>query len=395
MKVLDFSTLLPGPYATMLFSDLGADVLRVCAPTATTAPIKSTVLKDADGMMADDAYLGRNKKSIVLDLKQPEAVEVIYRLVAEYDIVLEQFRPGVMDKLGIGYKTLREKNPAVIFCSLTGYGQTGPNRLRAGHDINYLARSGSMAVSGSREGGPVLTSYQIADVAAGSMNAVAGILAAVIHRYKTGEGQFVDISMLDGLIPMLVFPVASYLGAKSQGEETMPEAQGGLLNGGSLYGFYKTKDGRFLSVGSLETKFFRSFCQIIGRPDLFAGGVYPPEAAKVRVEVSAIIEGKTLAEWSDIFEPADACVEPVMNLAEMAADEHILAREMIVAVPVAGKPGKTVLQAGNAVKLSGCPAQYRHTAYKEGAQSMEIMEKLGYAKEEIEKMAKKGVFGSY
>lgn len=393
LKILDFSTLLPGPYATMVLADLGAEVLRVCAPTASKAPLKSVVLKNAGGILADEAYLGRNKKSIMLDLKQPEAVATVYRLVQEYDIVLDQFRPGVMDKLGVGYQTLREKNPAVIFCGLTGYGQDGPYRLRAGHDINYLARSGGMSVSGGRDSGPTLTNYQIGDVAAGSMNAVAGILAAVIYRQRTGEGQFVDIAMLDGLFSLLVFPGASYLGGYGQGEEEEPQAAGGLLNGGSLYGFYKTLDGRFLSVGALEPKFFETFCQGIGWPELAQEGIQPENLENVRTRVSALVAGKSLIEWQAVFKDEDACVEPVMTLPEVARDRQIAAREMLVNVPVAGQAGATVLQAANAIKLSLCPAEYEHIGCVPGTHTRQVMEGLGYTENQINELAQKGVFG--
>lgn len=201
LKILDFSTLLPGPFATTMLADLGAEVLKISGPGKPDIVLDYPPFIEGTDVSANQAWLGRNKKTMLLNLKKPEAVDIVKKLIMEYDIVMEQFRPGVMEKLGLGYEALAEINPHLIYCSLTGYGQTGPLSHRAGHDINYLARSGNMAQAGRTETGPVLTNMQVADVAVGSMNSVIGILAAVQYRNRTGKGQRVDIAMLDGLIP--------------------------------------------------------------------------------------------------------------------------------------------------------------------------------------------------
>ncbi|MAE22591.1 MAG: carnitine dehydratase, partial [Pseudomonas sp.] len=195
LKILDFSTLLPGPFASLLLADMGAEVLRVESPTRMDL---IRVLPPHDGgASTSHAYLNRNKRSIALDLKRPEAVEVVKRLVSEYDIVLEQFRPGVMDKLGVGYAALKAINPRLIYVSITGYGQSGPYRDRAGHDINYLALAGIASYTGRRDSGPLPLGVQLADLAGGSLHGVIGLLAAVVQRQATGVGQQVDVSITD------------------------------------------------------------------------------------------------------------------------------------------------------------------------------------------------------
>ncbi|MGB5060172.1 MAG: CaiB/BaiF CoA-transferase family protein, partial [Candidatus Promineifilaceae bacterium] len=270
LKILDFSTLLPGPFATMLLADMGADVVRVEAPHR---PDMVRLMPPFDGDISGwHGVLNRNKRSIALDLKKPEAVEIIKQLVAAngggYDIVLEQFRPGVMARLGLGYDDLKAVNPGLIYCAITGYGQTGPYKDRAGHDNNYLALSGLMSHSGRRESGPPPLGAQIADVGGGSLGAVMGILTAVIHRHTTGQGQLVDVSMLDMAVAWQAHIASHYL----VGDDP-PQREGWMLNGGSFYDYYQTQDGRYLSVGSLEPKFWQGFCQAIGRSDLIGRGL--------------------------------------------------------------------------------------------------------------------------
>ena len=233
LKILDFSTLLPGPYATMMLADMGAEVLKISMRGKTDIALDYPPYLEQDpALSANQAWLNRNKKTMFLNLKKPEAKEIIKKLLSSYDIIMEQNRPGTMDRLGLGYETLREINPRLIYCSLTGYGQTGPMRLRAGHDINYLARSGNMGCAGRRADGPSLTNIQIADVAAGAMNCVVAILAAVQYRNTTGKGQHLDVAMMDGLLP---FTSMDGTGCLAGGPE--PQREGCRLNGGSAYDF--------------------------------------------------------------------------------------------------------------------------------------------------------------
>ena len=381
LKILDFSTLLPGPYATMMLADLGAEVLKVSGKDKYDLVVHWPPMLEGTDTTAAAAWLGRNKKTIFLNLKKASAVEAVKKLILEYDIVLEQFRPGVMAKLGLDYETLHKINPRLIYCSLTGYGQTGPLKQRAGHDINYLSRSGVMASAGRKATGPVLTNMQIADMAVGSMNTVVSILAAVHHRDRTGEGQYLDVSMMDGMVAFNSMDGACYLGGAAA-----PQREGQMLNGGGIYDFYETADGEYMSVGSLEPKFFAQLCQALGCPEWADGKVLKEDTALVKETFRARFKQKTQAEWTEIFAGYDACVEPVLSLEEAAEDEHINARGLVPEVPLPQAPGKTVRQLGCPIKLSACPAEYRHAGYPEGWHTEEVLSALGYTKEEITDM---------
>jgi len=388
LKILDFSTLLPGPYATLMLADLGAEVLKISSGSKPDIVAQYPPILEGTKLSANQAWLGRSKKTMFLNLKTPEAVTVVKRLISEYDILMEQFRPGVMDKLGLGYEALREINPRLIYCSLTGYGQTGPMKSSAGHDINYLARSGNMSCAGRRETGPVLTDIQIADIAVGSLNSVVGILAAVHYRHVTGKGQFVDVAMYDGLIPFTAMDGTAFL---ATGKE--PEREGQRLNGGCAYDFYETKDGRYLSVGCLEPQFWAAFCMAIGRPEYIEGTVWPQNMETVKADLRAVLKAKTSAEWMEIFKGKDVCVEPVLSLKEALLDDsHCKAREMVVDVEVPLTGGKTVKQLASPIKLSECPVQYKFGGYPLGYHTNLVMEQLGYSPEEIDTLERKGVF---
>lgn len=384
LKVLDFSTLLPGPYASLVLADLGAEVLKISSKTKPDIVADYPPFIEGTDISANQAWLGRNKKNLFLNLKKPEAVEVVKKLIMEYDIILEQFRPGVMDRLGLGYETLKTINPRLIYCSLTGYGQTGPLNKQAGHDINYLARSGNMAHAGRKSTGPVLTNMQIADVAVGSMNSVIGILAAVNYRHLTGEGQFVDISMYDGMIPFNGMDGTAFL---ASGKEPVREGQ--RLNGGCIYDFYETKDHQYLSVGCLEPKFWAVFCQCIDREEYIEKTVWPEDIDVVKEDIRQILKSRTRDEWMEIFRGKDVCVEPVLSMKEaLLTDEHVKVREMVVDVELPSVEGKTVKQMGSPIKLSQSPVSYRHGGYPLGYHTEEILKSMGYTEEEIEDLTR-------
>lgn len=381
LKILDFSTLLPGPYATMMLADLGAEVLKVSGKNKYDLVVHWPPVLEGTQTTAAAAWLGRNKKTIWLDLKKPQAVQAVKKLIQEYDIVVEQFRPGVMKKLGLDYETLRQENPKLIYCSLTGYGQTGPQKDRAGHDINYLSRSGVMASAGRKETGPVLTNMQIADMAVGSMNTVVGILAAVHHRDRTGEGQYVDISMLDGMAAFNSMDGACFLAGAAE-----PQREGQMLNGGGIYDFYETADGEYMSVGSLEPKFFAQLCQVLGFPEWADGTILHTDAGKVKQAFRERFGQKTREEWTTEFAQVDACVEPVLSLQEATQDEQLRARGMVPQVPLPQNPEQTVQQIGCPIHLSACPAKYRHAGWPEGWHTQEVLSQLGYTENEIADM---------
>jgi len=385
LKVLDFTTLLPGPYATMILSDLGADVLKV---TSGSRPDLAAIVPPFIGktdLTAASAYLGRGKRSITLNLKDARGLQVVHRLLERYDVLIEQFRPGIMAKLGLGFDDLAPRYPSLIYCSLTGYGQTGPMKDRAGHDINYLSLSGLMGYAGRKYEGPVPMPLQIADVASGSNNAVIAILAAVFSRSRSGKGQYLDISMTDGAFAFNALAAAAYL---VSGEE--PTREGFILNGGSLYDFYKTADGHYLSFGGLEPQFFAAFCHAIGRPDWIAGGVAPPDCAGVKEEVRKIIKSKTRGEWKEIFDKTDACVEPVLSLSEALDSE--LVRERQLTTDITLPDGSTVRQPASPFKFSATPPVYGKTGVKAGSHNREVFLELGYSEEEINEFGKTGLF---
>ncbi len=385
LRILDFSVLLPGPFASLMLADLGAEVVRVENPNLFDMVRACPPFDGEDS--AFHAYLNRSKRSLALDLNRPGSVQVIQRLVQKYDIVLESFRPGTMDRLGVGYEALKAVNPRVIHCSLTGYGQTGPLRDRAGHDINYMALAGLMSHSGRREAGPVPQGCQVADIGGGSCNALVGILAAVIHRQQTGEGQCIDVSMFDGALTWNTLAATQELGG---GEG--PDYESMVLNGGSVYDYYRTRDGRYLSVGSLEPKFWQGFCEAIGRADLAAQWEMPdPLTAATKGQVRAVIAERTLDEWRAVFADQDVCAEPVLTVREALEQPQTAARGMVVNVP---KPdGAAQPQLGCPIVFSGADAEYRHTGSRLGEHTDEVLREIGYCDAEIQQFREGGMFG--
>lgn len=386
LKILDFSTLLPGPFASLLLADMGAEVLRVESPTRMDL-LRVLPPHDA-GTSTSHAYLNRNKRSIALDLKRPDAVEVVRQLVADYDIVLEQFRPGVMDKLGVGYEALKAINPRLIYVSITGYGQTGPYRDRAGHDINYLALSGIASYTGRRDSGPLPLGVQLADLAGGSLHGVIGLLAAVVQRQVTGKGQQVDVSMTDCAFGLHGMAGAGYLGAGVE-----PDMENQPLNGGSFYDYYRTRDGRWFSVGSLEPQFMQAFCQAIGRPELAARGLSqkPEDQQALKREIEIEFEKRDFADWCERFASLDACVEPLLPLSEALQHPQIRARGLVTEVPRENLPAQPQLACP--LKFSDGLPPPRHVGVSVGAHTEQVLAELGFDGERIEALRKARVFG--
>ncbi|KAF0865304.1 CaiB/BaiF CoA-transferase family protein [Pseudomonas sp. LD120] len=379
LKVLDFSTLLPGPFASLLLADMGAEVLRIESPTRMD--LLRLLPPHDHGVSASHAYLNRNKRSLALDLKRPEALEVVRQLVQDYDIVLEQFRPGVMERLGLGYEALKVINPRLIYVSITGYGQTGPYKDRAGHDINYLALAGLASQAGRRDQGPVPLGIQAADIAGGSLHGVIGLLAAVIARQHSGQGQHLDVSMTDCVFSLNAMAGAGYLAC---GVEPHMEQQ--MLNGGSFYDYYRSRDGRWLSVGSLEPVFMQQLCQALGRPELAAQGLSPvPEqqqALKLALQIE--FEKRDFAQLCQLFAGLDACVEPVLSLAEAVQHPQLQARRVVSQVP--RDDGSLQPQMACPLKFSEGLPEPRHIGARLGAHSEQVLTELGYSAERIESL---------
>jgi len=375
-KMLDLSRLLPGPYCSLLLADLGMEVLKV------------EDLEQGDYMRKmgpirkkDSAYflsINRNKKSIALNLKMEEGKEIFYKLIESYDIVLESFRPGVMDRLGIGYQALKKRHPRVIFCSLSGYGQNGPYRERSGHDINYIGLGGVLELIGEKNEAPVVPGVQIADLGAGGMMSAIAILAAIVHREKTGEGQFLDVSMLDGVISWLTMHAGKYF----MDGELPKKGEMPLAGRYACYHVYETKDRRYMSLGALEPKFWENFCETIGRKDLIQKQfIEGEERLRVIEEIQKLFKTRTQKEWVEFFKNADACCEPVLTLEEVFHHPQVLHREMIQEIehPIEGKIG----QLGNPIKSSQSPFEIQIPPPAWGENTMEVLKAIGYSEEEI------------
>jgi crotonobetainyl-CoA:carnitine CoA-transferase CaiB-like acyl-CoA transferase len=385
LKILDFTTLLPGPYATQILADMGADVLRIEAPKRIDLTrFMPPMLEDAPDRSAAHASINRNKRAIAIDLKQPQAKEIIARLLADYDIVIEQFRPGVMARLGLDYESLKAIKPNLIYCSITGYGQTGAFKDRAGHDINYLALSGLASYSGKQKTGPTLSGTQIADVAGGSHHAVMGILAAVIQRSTNGEGQHIDISMTDASLALTtMFGAAALVSGEDPGLGTE------ILNGGIFYDYYQTSDERYFSVGSLEPQFAQAFFAALGHEEWLARTMEQDETQQqlLKRDIQTVFASRSFAEWTDVFASLDCCVEPVLTLSETQSLPHFQERALFAQVPISeGNDVKKVTQVASPIKFSNSEPVYRHIGAGLGEHTQEVLLNYDYCEEEIAAM---------
>lgn len=383
IRILDLTRLLPGPLCTMYLADMGADVIKIEDTEAGDyTRWDSPKVKNTSAFFL---LLNRNKRSMRLNLKVPEGRAVFCRLVEGADVIVEQFRPGVVQKLGIDYASMKAIRPEIVYCSLTGFGQTGPYRDRAAHDINYIGYAGLLGQTGRRGGMPVLPGVQVADEAGGSLMAAMGILAALIGRQRTGEGRYVDVAMLDGVLSLMVIAFGHFIGYGS------PPGRGeGLLTGGvPCYDVYETRDGRFMALGALEPKFWKAFCTLVGRPDLvkdqFPSG---PRREEVRRAVEAIFRERTRDEWVEVLSGVDACCSPVLELHESVQDEHVKARGMIFEMehPVEGP----LKQLGFPIQFSDATFEVTRPAPMWGEHTEEILAALRYSDAEIRLLREKG-----
>ncbi|MCR1832968.1 CoA transferase [Oceanobacillus caeni] len=373
IRVLDLSRLLPGPYCSMLLADFGAEVIKIEEPGIGDYARENLPKLDKDSAFFHS--LNRNKKSVCLNLKSAEGKESFLRLVKEADVVIESFRPGVMKRLGLDYETLREVNPGIIYCAITGYGQDGPYANFPGHDVNYTSYAGLLNLMGERNGKPQIPAAQIADIGGGALPAAVGILLALFGREKTGKGQIVDISMLDGVISWLPTLLPGFLATNEHPK------RGELVLSGKLacYEVYQTKDEKWLSVGALELKFWNEFCKAIGREDFISKLDAPMEVQdQMKIEIQNIISQKSLDEWMGIFSEVDSCVAPVLSFDEMIENPQVKAREMIKNVNHSELG--SIKQVGIPIKLSETPGEIKNLAPKLGEHTKEILEEIGVIK---------------
>ena len=379
LRILDLTRLLPGPVATQHLADLGADVVKI--EDTGEGDYARTMGARAGETSAFFKLVNRNKRGLRLDLKQPGGIAVFRRLTFSADVVIEGFRPGVMDKLGIGYEALAEINPRLVFCSISGYGQDGPYAQRAGHDINYIGYAGVLDQTGAAGGPPVVPNFQIGDLLGGALAPLVGLLAAVIDARASGRGCKVDVAMTDAVLAHAVFPLAGLLARLAP-----PPRGADLLSGGvPCYGVYETSDGRHMAVGALEKKFWELLCDTIDRPDLkpfhLAFGAKGEQAKR---ELAAVFAGRSQAEWVAVFDRVDCCVTPVLHIGEALDNAQLRARGMVVeadGIPQFAPPWK--LSGHDFGIARGAPAPGQHSA--------EILGEASYSAAEIDSLRAQGI----
>jgi crotonobetainyl-CoA:carnitine CoA-transferase CaiB-like acyl-CoA transferase len=343
VRLLDFTRLLPGAYCSLLLTDLGAEVVKI------------EDLKGGDYMRWIPPLLGeygvyfhaanRNKKSLAVDFYSEKGKDVVKRLIAQGDVLLEGFRPGVMEKLGLSYAQLSPSNPSLIYCAITGYGQEGPYSNKAGHDINYISIAGILGGTGPSDGDPVIPAVQIADIS-GSYVAALGITAALLERHRTGRGKFIDVSMTEAASSFMtthLAPVRAGLFDKKSGWRGR-----GMLSGGlACYNVYRTKDGQYVSLGALEAKFWKEFLTLVGREDLIADQYIEEKQDALKAEMRRLFASKTRNEWLQMLQGKDVCCEPVYELDEVVNDPQLGARGAVArtdaAVPKYGEHTREIL----------------------------------------------------
>ncbi|HEY5044857.1 MAG TPA: CaiB/BaiF CoA-transferase family protein [Solirubrobacteraceae bacterium] len=418
IRVLDLSRLLPGGFCSLLLADFGADVLKV-EDTGMGDYIRwSPPFYEGSSALHDSAKsalflsLNRNKRSIRLDLKSEGGREALLRLVREYDVLLESFRPGVLERLGVGYERLREENPGIVYCAISGYGQTGPKRAASGHDMNYLGLVGLLGLTGERGGEPVQAAGQIADLGGGALMAAFGILAALrerdgapsrdgapasdggrvgsgspngpAERAGSGEGQLVDVSMADGALSWLAMVAAGYFA-----DGTVPR-RGDLPLAGSLvcYRPYECADG-WVTLGALEPKFWQAWCRGVAREDLIAKQFERP-GSEAHAQVQEIFKTRSRADWEAFARKHDCCLEPVLELDEAFSSELVREREMVVEIEQPGVE-QPVRQLGIPVKLARTPGEpARLPGPALGEHTEEVLREAGYSDAEVAELLQAG-----
>ena len=369
ITVIDLSRLLPGPYCSMILADHGARVISIESRQFI-----------ADGLFFNT--INRNKEHISLNLKTVEGKRIFFRLIEKADVLLEGFRPGVVDRLGVDYQRVCEVNPKIIYCAITGYGQNGPFRDRVGHDVNYLSYAGVLNLIGEPDRPPSIPGIQIADIAGGGMNAAIGILLALFAREKTGKGQYIDISMTDGMVAFL--PIALYFQQLSGKDPARADAL--LSHRYACYNTYESADGRFLSIGAVENRFWKRLCDHLGVAE-YAVLQYDDRHRKEILDfMRTTFKSKTLDEWDAELAHLEICWGRVQTFSEMFDDPLFREREMILQLE--GKSGVTQPAIGVPVKLSDTPGSVRSAAVDFGESTTSILEELGYTEKEIKRLTK-------
>lgn len=389
VRVLDFTRVVAGPYCTLLMGDLGADVIKIEEPTKGDELRTLVVYRRPED--EDFFYtMNRNKRSVAVDLKTEEGREIAYGLAARVDVAVENFRPGVAARLGIDHERLRAINPSLVYCSISGFGQTGPYRERAAYDSVIQAMSGSMGVTGPEEGPPMRTGLLMGDLAAAWL-ATVSILAAVIHSRRTGEGQYIDVAILDSAIAMWGTGAAQYLATGK-----IPRKMGNERTQRVPSNCYQAGDGRYIQIVANTPPLWKRLCGLVGMPEILSDPRYDTMAKRIenRKEVNALVEemlrAKSASEWQSILGEGGVPCGRVNNLDEVFADPQVVAREMLQTIehPVSG-PIRLI---GFPPRLSGTPAEVRMPPPLLGQHTEEVLSQLlDFGSDRLEELEQKGI----
>jgi crotonobetainyl-CoA:carnitine CoA-transferase CaiB-like acyl-CoA transferase len=390
IKIIDLTKLAPGPHCTMILGDLGADIIKVEEPGAPTgrraeqAGATGKVGRVVGFGSVPTNALARNKKSIGLNLKSGPGKEIYLRMAQRADVVVEEFRPGVAKRLGIDFETLASRNSRLIYCAVTGFGQTGPFKNYVGHDLNYIATSGALSMIGRKDQPPSIPLNLLADYAGGGMHAAIGVLAALLARHQTGRGQYVDIAMLDGTMLLIAQALSTYFTTQK-----IPTRGYTSMDGAApYYNLYETKDGKIITIGSVEPWFYANLCRALGCEQYITDQHNHAKWTEVLKHFAAIFKTRTRDEWFDYLSQSDICVGKMLTLDELEHDPQIRARNMIVEVETL--TGEKVKQVGVSIKLSDTPGSIRSLAPKLGEHTEEVLGELGYSKTDIDRWRESG-----
>ncbi|MBW1716125.1 MAG: CoA transferase [Deltaproteobacteria bacterium] len=372
VTVIDLSRMLPGPYCSMILADHGARVIAI----------------EDKRFMADGIFISpvnRNKDHMTLNLKTKEGHDIFFELIRDVDVLMEGFRPGVTKRLGIDYETVKEINSRIIYCSITGYGQNGPYKDMAGHDVNYLSFAGILDLIGEKDGSPCIPGIQIADLVGGGMNAAIGILLALVARGKSGKGQYIDISMTDGMVGLLPIPLYLF-----QRHGKVPQRSDTFLSHRyACYNVYKTADERYISIGAVENRFWQNLCNLLGVPEYAPLQYDDSHRQEILQFFRKAFKKRTLDQWLRELSDKDVCWGKVQSFAEVLKDPLFLTRDMVGAVK--NEKGESLPVLGIPVKLSDSPGGIRTAPVSFGQSTKKILEELGYTESEIKRFVEKGV----
>ncbi len=384
VKIIDFTRLLPGPLATMFLADMGADVIKVEDPDSPD------YIRDFEprinGISMLYLSLNRNKRSLAVNYRSPEGKQLLLDLIKEADVLVEQYRPGIMKEMGFGFDDLIQINPRLIYVSITGYGQQSTMAMAAGHDLNYIAVSGNLGITGGKDGAPVIPGFQLADIAGGSYAAMNAVTTALYQREKTGKGEWIDVAMTDAVVPFTVLQFANYQGTKQNPGRGNFELSGALAN----YNVYECNDGKYVALGSLEPKFWNAFCKKAGRPDWANRFLQKgEELTKLKEEVQAFFLSQTRSHWLQFFAGEDICLTAINELEELENDPYLTGRNMFLENEhaVVGKY-KTINQP---LKFKVANFENNQSAPDLGQNSAGILKEMNYTDTQIAELKAKGI----